>query len=159
MLFQSVLKALSCRQTRAAPGTPGDLTSYVRSSCALERTLAARRCASFRCAICLPRRCSPGTIATIPVPTTGYAGPIVAPRRVVPRRYGATLRHPNPTNDQMREKRYAEDHGILTGLAAGDTLSSTTTAYADCGEVSITEMNRASSQIITEVSEFLMEQG
>ncbi|MDE0307949.1 MAG: ABC transporter substrate-binding protein [Albidovulum sp.] len=48
---------------------------------------------------------------------------------------------------------------LLTGLAAGVTLSSATAAYADCGEVSITEMNWASSQIITEVSKFLMEQG
>jgi len=33
------------------------------------------------------------------------------------------------------------------------------TAAADCGEVSITEMNWASSQIVTEVSKFLLEQG
>ena len=48
---------------------------------------------------------------------------------------------------------------LLTGLAAGFMLSSASSAYADCGEVSITEMNWASSQIITEVAKFLMEQG
>ena len=43
----------------------------------------------------------------------------------------------------------------ITGLAAcGEEVST-----ADCGEVSITEMNWASSQIITEVSKFLLEQG
>lgn len=45
------------------------------------------------------------------------------------------------------------------GLAAIVWMASATPAYADCGEVSITEMNWASSQIITEVSKFLMEQG
>ena len=48
---------------------------------------------------------------------------------------------------------------LLTGLAAGFMLAPATAVYADCGEVSITEMNWASSQIITEVSKFLMEQG
>lgn len=51
---------------------------------------------------------------------------------------------------------------LLTGLAgmvAGIMLSASNPAYADCGKVSITEMNWASSQIITEVSKFLMEQG
>ena len=48
---------------------------------------------------------------------------------------------------------------LLKGLAVVAMMSSATTAYADCGEVSITEMNWASSQIITEVSKFLMEQG
>lgn len=43
------------------------------------------------------------------------------------------------------------------GLVAGTILA--TTAHADCGEVSLTEMNWASSQIITHVSKFLMEQG
>lgn len=44
-------------------------------------------------------------------------------------------------------------------LIAGLCLAIPSTASADCGEVSITEMNWASSQIITEVSKFLMEQG
>ena len=44
------------------------------------------------------------------------------------------------------------------GAAAALWLSAGA-AQADCGEVSITEMNWASSQIITEVSKFLMEQG
>ena len=38
-------------------------------------------------------------------------------------------------------------------------MTSASAAQADCGEVSITEMNWASSRIITEVSKFLMEQG
>ena len=45
------------------------------------------------------------------------------------------------------------------GAAAAVFVTSATPAYAECGEVSITEMNWASSQIITEVSKFLMEQG
>ena len=45
------------------------------------------------------------------------------------------------------------------GAVAAVWMSSATPAYAECGEVSITEMNWASSQIITEVSKFLMEQG
>ncbi len=49
----------------------------------------------------------------------------------------------------------------MKGMAAVAVMSTmgATAAYADCGEVSITEMNWASSQIITEVSKFLMEQG
>jgi glycine betaine/proline transport system substrate-binding protein len=34
-----------------------------------------------------------------------------------------------------------------------------TTAMADCGEVSITEMDWASSAVVTAVASFLMEQG
>ncbi len=52
-----------------------------------------------------------------------------------------------------------KSNSIMTGLATGIMLSSAGAAYAECGEVSITEMNWASSQIITEVSKFLMEQG
>ncbi|MHC8508848.1 MAG: ABC transporter substrate-binding protein [Rhodospirillales bacterium] len=48
---------------------------------------------------------------------------------------------------------------LIIGMAAGVMISSAGVAKADCGEVSITEMNWASSQIITEVSKFLMEQG
>ncbi len=47
----------------------------------------------------------------------------------------------------------------LAGAVAGVMLTAANPANADCGEVSITEMNWASSQIITEVSKFLMEQG
>ncbi len=47
----------------------------------------------------------------------------------------------------------------LFGLASGIALAVPGAAQAECGEVSITEMNWASSQIITEVSKFLMEQG
>lgn len=47
----------------------------------------------------------------------------------------------------------------LFGLASVIALSMPGAAHAECGEVSITEMNWASSQIITEVSKFLMEQG
>ena len=35
----------------------------------------------------------------------------------------------------------------------------TMAAAQDCGEVSITEMNWASSAVVTQVSKFLMEQG
>ncbi len=48
---------------------------------------------------------------------------------------------------------------LVRGMAAVAMFSSAFAAYADCGKVSITEMNWASSQIITEVSKFLMEQG
>ncbi len=47
----------------------------------------------------------------------------------------------------------------LTAIAASAMLTAASPSRADCGEVSITEMNWASSQIITEVSKFLMEQG
>lgn len=53
----------------------------------------------------------------------------------------------------------AEFLKIAAGLATGAMLTAGTAAHADCGEVSITEMNWASSQIITEVAKFLMEQG
>jgi len=48
---------------------------------------------------------------------------------------------------------------LFAGMAAGVVMTSATAAHADCGEVSLTEMNWASSQIITHVSKFLMEQG
>ena len=47
----------------------------------------------------------------------------------------------------------------FTGAVAGLMLIASGPTHADCGEVSITEMNWASSQIITEVAKFLMEQG
>jgi len=48
----------------------------------------------------------------------------------------------------------------FTGIVAAAMLTMAGPSHAaDCGEVSITEMNWASSQIITEVSKFLMEQG
>lgn len=47
----------------------------------------------------------------------------------------------------------------IAGFAAAALMGTASTAAAECGEVSITEMNWASSQIITEVSKFLMEQG
>ena len=46
---------------------------------------------------------------------------------------------------------------LMTGAAAGLIVS--TAAFADCGEVSMTEMNWQSSQIITHTAKFLMEQG
>ena len=49
--------------------------------------------------------------------------------------------------------------GLTAVAATAAAMSFTSPASADCGEVSITEMNWASSQIITEVSKFLMEQG
>ena len=42
-------------------------------------------------------------------------------------------------------------------LALG--LGGATTASADCGEVSITEMDWASSAVVTYVAKFLLEQG
>lgn len=48
---------------------------------------------------------------------------------------------------------------IVAGLATGLFLSSATFAHADCGEVSITEMNWASSQFVTAVATYLMENG
>ena len=47
----------------------------------------------------------------------------------------------------------------LFGLALGIAGGMPNEARAECGEVSITEMNWASSQIITEIAKFLMEQG
>lgn len=47
----------------------------------------------------------------------------------------------------------------FAGAVAGLMLIASGPSHADCGEVSITEMNWASSQIITEVAKFLMEQG
>lgn len=48
---------------------------------------------------------------------------------------------------------------LYAGLALIAMLSPAPGAHAACGNVSITEMNWASSQIITEVSKFLLEQG
>ncbi|MEO9904069.1 ABC transporter substrate-binding protein [Nisaea sp.] len=48
---------------------------------------------------------------------------------------------------------------LAVGAVVATAMTSATTASADCGKVSITEMNWASSQIITEVSKFLLEQG
>jgi len=48
---------------------------------------------------------------------------------------------------------------LLRGAAAAALLCAASVAHAECGEVSLTEMNWPSSQIITHVSKFLMEQG
>ncbi len=47
----------------------------------------------------------------------------------------------------------------IVSAAATAGLLSTTAAHADCGEVSITQMDWASSQVVTAVAAFLMEQG
>lgn len=50
----------------------------------------------------------------------------------------------------------------ITSMVLGATVAlglSSTTAAADCGEVSITEMNWPSAAIVTSISKFLMEQG
>ena len=47
--------------------------------------------------------------------------------------------------------------GTAVALIAGSM--SATTAYADCGAVSITEMDWASAQVVTAVASFIMEQG
>lgn len=46
---------------------------------------------------------------------------------------------------------------LAAALAVGATAG--TSAAADCGEVSITEMDWASSAVVTYISKFLMEQG
>ncbi len=46
---------------------------------------------------------------------------------------------------------------FASALALG--AAGATSAAADCGEVSITEMDWASSAVVTYVSKFLMEQG
>ncbi len=48
---------------------------------------------------------------------------------------------------------------LTMSMAVVAAMSSATAAYADCGEISLTEMNWPSSQVITHVSKFLMEQG
>jgi len=49
---------------------------------------------------------------------------------------------------------------MITGAAAAAALSlGATAAHADCGKVSITEMDWASSAVVTAVATFLMEQG
>lgn len=47
--------------------------------------------------------------------------------------------------------------GAIAGVAGMALVS--TSAHADCGEVSITEMDWASASVVTAVSKFLMEQG
>ena len=47
----------------------------------------------------------------------------------------------------------------IIGAASGIAMMSSAADAASCGKVSITEMDWASSQIITEVAKFLMEQG
>ena len=54
----------------------------------------------------------------------------------------------------LSTRKLAAATALATGLIAG-----TASAQSDCGEVSITEMNWASSVVVTAVSEFLMEQG
>lgn len=46
----------------------------------------------------------------------------------------------------------------VSAIALSASLGATA-AFADCGEVSITDMNWASSQVVTAVSKFIMEQG
>ena len=49
---------------------------------------------------------------------------------------------------------------MFTGAAVAATMSlGASAAYADCGEVSITEMDWASSAVVTAVATFLMQQG
>jgi len=49
---------------------------------------------------------------------------------------------------------------VIIGAAAAATVTfGATAAHADCGEVSITEMDWASSAVVTAVATFLMEQG
>ncbi|EBA03953.1 MAG: glycine betaine ABC transporter substrate-binding protein [Paracoccaceae bacterium] len=49
---------------------------------------------------------------------------------------------------------------MFTGVAAAAALTmGANAAYADCGDVTITEMNWASSAVVTAVATFIMEQG
>jgi glycine betaine/proline transport system substrate-binding protein len=47
----------------------------------------------------------------------------------------------------------------ILGAAAGASMMVPAANAADCGEVTMTEMNWASSQVVTAVSKFIMEQG
>jgi glycine betaine/proline transport system substrate-binding protein len=47
----------------------------------------------------------------------------------------------------------------VAAAALGTSMLATNAMAADCGEVSITEMNWASSQVVTAVAKFIMEQG
>ena len=48
---------------------------------------------------------------------------------------------------------------LILAAALSFGIASANTASADCGDVSITEMDWASSAVVTYVSKFLMEQG
>lgn len=48
---------------------------------------------------------------------------------------------------------------LLKGAAAAALMTAGSAAYADCGDVTITEMDWASSAVVTAVSAFLLEQG
>jgi len=48
---------------------------------------------------------------------------------------------------------------FLKGAAIAALMTSASAAHAECGDVTITEMNWASSAVVTAVSSFLMEQG
>ena len=48
--------------------------------------------------------------------------------------------------------------GLVSAIAAGSLVTSAANA-ADCGEITMTEMNWASSQVVTAVAKFIMEQG
>lgn len=54
--------------------------------------------------------------------------------------------------NSMKFATFAAAITIIAGAGASD-------AHADCGEVSITEMNWASASVVTNVAKFLMEQG
>jgi len=60
----------------------------------------------------------------------------------------------------LKFKRETEMKKTLLGVVAATSMGLMgTTAMADCGDVSITEMDWASSAVVTSVSKFLMEQG
>ena len=48
---------------------------------------------------------------------------------------------------------------LMKGVAVAALMTSGTAAYAECGDITITEMDWASSAVVTAVSAFLMEQG
>ncbi len=52
----------------------------------------------------------------------------------------------------LKSSAFAAALAVTAGVSATD-------AHADCGEVSITEMNWASASVVTNVAKFIMEQG
>jgi glycine betaine/proline transport system substrate-binding protein len=66
---------------------------------------------------------------------------------------------PRSSRGQNGEEKRMKRTTIIAGALAAALPGTAALAQSDCGEVSITEMNWASSAIVTAVSKFLMEQG
>jgi glycine betaine/proline transport system substrate-binding protein len=76
-----------------------------------------------------------------------------------PKSFLPTVAAENTTANRWRGHRTRKFALGIVGAIAGATMLTSAANAAGCGKVSITEMNWASSQIITEVAKFLMEQG